>query len=30
MLKGTPQKVVNVKYNDVIKDKTLLLTSQNY
>jgi len=30
MLKGTPQRVVNVKYNDVTMNKTLLLTSQKY
>ena len=30
MLKGIHQKVVNVKYNDVIMNQTLLLNSQNY
>jgi hypothetical protein len=30
MLKDRLLKVVNVKYNDVIINQTLLLTSQNY
>jgi hypothetical protein len=30
MLKDRPQKVVIVKYNDVMMNQTLLLTSQNY
>jgi hypothetical protein len=30
LLKSTTQKVVKVKYSDVIINQTLLLTSQNY